>query len=203
MVQFISTFVVLGGVVGASGAVFDFGLQGSATSGLSYANEPANPQRAVSSGIGTAVGPIQYDNSSQQLSFTINFSGLAGNTTGAALRFGNVDNSNSGSIIPGTQIYNLTPYVNGLGSTSGSIVSSSSGINGALTLSPNPIPNYTVQQQEADLSAGNWYIELATDVNGMGEIRGNLTPVPEPATYAAFTGLALAGFAICRKIRAA
>jgi hypothetical protein len=199
MVRLITSSIVIASVLETSGAVFDFALQGSSTSGLSYANEPFNPSRTLSTGTGTAAGPIQYDNSSQQLTFVVNFTGLTSGATGAAIRFGNLDNSNTGSIVPGTQLYDLTPYINGGSSTSGSI--EVPGINPPLTLVENPLPNYSVVQQEADLNAGNWYIEIATTVNGGGEIRGNLVPVPEPQTCAALTGIGLVGFALFRKLR--
>ena len=46
--------------------------------------------------------------------------------------------------------------------------------------------------QAAELLAGRWYVNIHTSQNGPGEIRGNLTVVPEPST-ALLAGLGLAG----------
>lgn len=39
--------------------------------------------------------------------------------------------------------------------------------------------------QEVDFLAGNWYVNIHTDIHEAGEIRGQLNPVPEPATILA------------------
>lgn len=39
--------------------------------------------------------------------------------------------------------------------------------------------------QEAEFLAGNWYVNIHTDIHEGGEIRGQLNPVPEPATILA------------------
>lgn len=45
--------------------------------------------------------------------------------------------------------------------------------------------SYTVEQQIADLNNGRWYINIHSLPNfGGGEIRGQLTPVPEPGAMA-------------------
>jgi hypothetical protein len=75
-------------------------------------------------------------------------------------------------------LYFLTPTFTPTGSTSGSI-------NGTLNLIANPVPNYSVSQQLADLNAGLWYINLH-EANFPGcEIRGQIQPVPEPSTWGA------------------
>lgn len=62
---------------------------------------------------------------------------------------------------------------------------------------------YTVAQQEADLLAGLWYVNIHSTVLTGGEIRGQLIAIPEPEHYAAFAGLALLGFAGYRRFKTA
>lgn len=54
--------------------------------------------------------------------------------------------------------------------------------------------------QEAQFLAGNWYVNLHTDNFPGGEIRGQLNPVPEPASLIAL-GAGLIGMAIRRRKR--
>ena len=54
---------------------------------------------------------------------------------------------------------------------------------------------YSIAEQEADLLAGLWYLNLRTSTHLSGEIRGQLTAVPEPGEYAVIGGLLLVGFA--------
>lgn len=57
---------------------------------------------------------------------------------------------------------------------------------------------YTVSQL-ADLAAGLHYVNLHSNVIPGGEIRGQLTPVPEPGTYAMIAGVGLCVFAVWRR----
>jgi hypothetical protein len=51
------------------------------------------------------------------------------------------------------------------------------------------------------LDAGKTYLNIHTNVFPAGEIRGFLTPVPEPASYASFLGLAALGAVALRRRR--
>lgn len=61
----------------------------------------------------------------------------------------------------------------------------------------------TAEQQEADLRANLWYINIHTVDYPNGEIRGQLLEIPEPEHYAAFAGLALLGLAGYRRFKLA
>jgi hypothetical protein len=53
----------------------------------------------------------------------------------------------------------------------------------------------------AAMQSGKAYVNIHTSTFGGGEIRGFLTPVPEPATTAALAGGVLSAFAIVRRFR--
>jgi hypothetical protein len=61
------------------------------------------------------------------------------------------------------------------------------------------LSGFTIEQQEAQLLAGKWYINVHSSFLPTGEIRGQLVPVPEPRTYGMVAAIALLAFAICRK----
>ncbi|MER3402749.1 MAG: hypothetical protein C4336_08960 [Armatimonadota bacterium] len=56
------------------------------------------------------------------------------------------------------------------------------------------------QAQEMDFLAGLWYVNLHSQAFPGGEIRGQLNPVPEPASIAAL-GIAVAGMLAVRRQR--
>lgn len=156
---------------------------------------PSNEAPPVSSsGSGIPTGNIHYDTGNNQLTFSIPFSNLSSGALTAAIK-GPADITTGGAPV----LYDLTSgYLSGAGATSGSITSP--GIGGTLTLTPNPNGSgLSIAQQENDLNNGLWYIELTSQNFQFGEIRGNLTPIPEPSHYAALTGLALAGYVAIRR----
>ncbi len=67
---------------------------------------------------------------------------------------------------------------------------STGGLSGSIVLSDT---------NEGHVLNGNTYINVHTAANGAGEIRGQLTVVPEPTTYAILTGLACLGVAGWRR----
>jgi len=198
MVRIIS-FIWVAGPLTVGAAVFDFGLQGKAGAGLLPGNEVATVM-PVSSGSGSASGPIQYDNVNNHLTFDISFQNLTSGAQTAIIKGPATMTAPDSSTVP--VLYDLTAgYLSGAGGTAGSVASP--GIGGTLTLVPNPngASSYSIAQQEADLSAGLWFIEITTSNYPFGEIRGNLVPVPEPETYAALVAVGLVGFAFARKLR--
>lgn len=189
-------------VLTANAQVTDFVLQGQAGSGLLPGNEV--PPATGSSASGAANGFIEFNPSDSgngnqpTLRFDIDFSGLSGSVAGASIR-GPADQTTGGASV----LYDLAAnFLNVTGPNSGSLQSPGSNPT-PLTLTDNPNgTGYTIAQQETQLASGQWYIEVASSGFSMGEIRGNLVPVPEPSQYAALTGFALAGFAVIKRRRA-
>jgi hypothetical protein len=166
----------------AQAGIFQFDISPSGTSaaiGLSGANE-ATPTGSSATGNETGLG-ISYDSDSNLL--TLNFA--YGSSFGFVDLVGNYSDSHIhlGAVgVSGGVIHPLGSRHTPSGTKSGSY-------SGTIT--------YT-ELQEADLLNGLHYINIHSSAHGGGEIRGQLTPVPEPHEYAIATGLALIGFAAYR-----
>jgi hypothetical protein len=65
--------------------------------------------------------------------------------------------------------------------------------------SPSVVQRTITELQEADLLAGLWYVNIHTTMWPAGEIRGQMNPVPEPATMLALA----AGLGVLARRRAA
>jgi hypothetical protein len=93
-------------------------------------------------------------------SYTISYSGLSGNSTAAHIH---------GPALPGFDAGVLIPLQGGtFGSPQGSF-------NGSVALN---------QGQIDQLNQGLWYVNIHSSTFGVGEIRGQITAVPEPRTIA-------------------
>jgi hypothetical protein len=97
----------------------------------------------------TGTGTLQasYDTATKQLSYTINYSGLSGDATGAHFHGPADPGKNAGIVVP-------------------VVGSAASPIKGTATLT---------DVQAADLMAGKWYFNIHTAANKAGEIRGQTT----------------------------
>lgn len=139
---------------------------------------PANASPA------TGLAQVDYDDVAKTLHMHVDFSGLQGTTTAAHIH--------SATAVPGTGtagVATTTPYFVGfpIGVTSGTYDNTLD-----LTLASSWNPSYitanggTTASAEAalasSLAAGTAYFNIHTNVFAGGEIRGFLTPVPEPAT---------------------
>ena len=129
-------------------------------------DDPAGPPDR--SGSGTANFTLTDTGT---FSYTVSYSGLSGNSTAAHIH---------GPAQPGFDAGVLFPLQGGtFGNTSGSF-------NGSVTLNPTQI---------AQLNNGDWYVNIHSVNFPVGEIRGQITAVPEPGTMAlmaAASGLMLA-----------
>jgi hypothetical protein len=94
---------------------------------------------------GTGTLTATYDTSSKKLSWKGNYSGLTGPATAAHFHSGE-SGKNGGVVVP------ISP--------------SSSPFEGSATLT---------DAQAAELLAGKWYVNVHTDANKGGEIRGQVT----------------------------
>lgn len=126
---------------------------------------------------GTGSGTLTLNTSTNAWTLTGSFSGLTGTTTDAHIH---------GPAAPGVDGGVITGISFTSGATSGTF-------SGSGTFTPT---------QAGDLMAGLYYINIHTSAFGGGEIRGQLIPVPEPATYAAAIGaLTLVAAGIHRRRR--
>jgi hypothetical protein len=150
----------------SNAAIVLFDLQGNAGNGLLPGNE--NP--AVNGGSGGERGSgISYDDASNILTLDIGwgsgngFADLTGPVTVAHIHdAGGPSFSSNGP--PLFTLHSLAGF--NTSATSG-------GFAGTV--------QFANEQQEQNLLAGHYYINIHTAANGAGEIRGNLTAVPEPS----------------------
>lgn len=142
------------------------------TAALNGASE-APPNASLASGNASAV----YDDASGQFSIAGTFSGLSAPATAA-----HVHNAPPGVSGPVVLPLTLVPG----GTTSGVFF----GVAPTLTTT-----------EAAQLLAGSWYVNVHDATFPGGEIRGQLTLVPEPMACSALAGLGLLGFAAWRRFR--
>ena len=111
---------------------------------IRFKAELATGPGVTSSGKGTAT--VSLDTTTKTLSWTVDYSGLSGPATAAHIHGPADPGGNAGIVVP----------------FSGSVASP---IKGSATLT---------DAQIAQLEAGKWYINIHTDANKAGEIRGQL-----------------------------
>jgi hypothetical protein len=146
---------------------------------------------------GTGSGTADYDSATHLLTLQAVFSGLQGNTSASHIH--------AATAVPFTGnagVATTTPSFTGfpLGVTSGSFANTLD-----LTLASSWNPSYvtahggTTAQAELDfaaaIAAGQAYWNIHSSFSPGGEIRGFLTPVPEPGTLA-LAGLGAIGMAV-------
>jgi hypothetical protein len=139
-----------------------------------------------SAGSGLLIG-LSYDDTSNTLStFSGTYTGLGSNVTGSHIHGSAI----FGDGAPGDNA-GVFVALNNDGGTAGSLSSAA--------------PSVLTEDQEANLLAGNFYVNVHTTGFPGGEIRGQLIPqlvvVPEPEAYAAMVGAGLVAFGVWRRVR--
>lgn len=173
----------------ASAVETPFDLMGSAGAGLLGGNEVGG---VASGGSGGEIGPgISFDSVTNMLNLSIGWgsgNGFADLSGDAAA--GHIHGPTSVAA-PGSFLENAGVKI-GLNTLAGWNGSASSGsFTGSVPLTAS---------QLVDLFDGKLYVNVHTALNGGGEIRGNLLPVPEPAGFAMLgVGLALVAGAVRRR----
>lgn len=150
-------------------------MAGSAMGTVWTFNDPLQGLQEVPPNASPGTGSITgtYDDVSNTLSFNLMFSGLLGNTTAA--HFHHAPPGVAGPVTIGSAGFPL-------GVTSGVY-------GNTYVLTPT---------QESQLMAGNWYYNVHTNVFPGGELRGQITLVPSPASLAL---LGLGGLLAARRWR--
>ena len=153
---------------------------------------------------GTGLALFTYDSTAHTLDYNVSFSGLTGNTTASHIHAG-VNAAGVGNNGVATQLPSFTGFP--LGVRSGTFVRTVD-----LTLPASWNASYitanggtTAGAEAALFTAMNnnrAYLNIHTVTFSGGEIRGYLTPVPEPSTTVAVGAGLLGAFALVRRARA-
>ena len=155
--------------VNASAAITQFGF----VSGMNGANEVPSNASAGSVTINT----LEFDDSVGSFgTFTVNldFTGLSGNASAAHIHGFAAPGANAGVLAGLT----FTAATSGM-------------VTGVWTL--------TSLEQVDGLFDGLTYINLHSTAFPGGELRGQLTPIPEPSSFAALAGMAVLGMVASRR----
>ena len=173
----------------ASAAIIQFDLIGTGGAGLLTTNEPS----VTGTGTGGEIGSgIFLDDATGSLTVNMGW--------GSDNGFSDLTGSASNAHIHG-------PTANPNGNNGVADWTQTGGVVAGLTRSPNLTTGGQIVQtvtlsapQQADLLAGKYYINVHTAANGGGEVRGFLTPVPEPT--AGLLGMGTLGLLALRRRRA-
>lgn len=195
--------ILCGTFCSATGTVWQFDISGRATSGLSAANEVPSVS-SLATGREMAPG-ITYDDSTHLLDLhfawgshpAVGGTDLTGDFSSAFIQGPAGTNSSSTEVL-----YDITPQAT---PADASRAGRTGSVNYSFTLADTTLNgnSYPVQDQEQDLLSGLWYLNVTSSQFEGGEIRGQLTPVPEPSEYAALSAAALFVFALVKRARLA
>jgi hypothetical protein len=146
----------------------------------------------------TGLAQVDYDDVAHTLHVQATFSGLLGTTTAS-----HIHGPTTTPLTGNAGVITTTPTFAGfpLGVTSGAYdntldLTQTSSFNSSFITSNGGTAASAEAALAASMAAGTAYFNIHTDIFPGGEIRGFLTPVPEPATLAL---LAAGGLAIIRR----
>lgn len=167
-------------------ATFSAASLASASAGIFTFEAALTGGAEVPSNGSTATGSatLTIDDVAMTYSLSGSFAGLTANASAAHIHRAAVG-------VAGPVVYGLTISA----ATSGSLSGSGSLETKNLAFDSS----YTPAEQIAELQAGLWYVNVHNAPFPGGEIRGQLTAVPEPGTYAIAFGAGLLGFALWRR----
>jgi len=162
---------------------------------------PSEAPSNASPGIGTAT--FSYDSVLHTFDISANFSGLTGTTTAAHIH-GATASPGAGTAGVATQTPTFTGFP--LGVTSGTYTHTfdltlTSSFNASFVTANGGTAASAETALINAITAGRAYLNIHTTAFGGGEIRGFLTPVPEPGETCVAVGAVLAGFAAFRRYR--
>jgi hypothetical protein len=183
-------------------ATWSFDLTGVAGSGLRSGNEIGVPNDSTATGKElTDLNPlgIFYEDSTGVLTLNLGWGSAGG------IGENNLTADFSGAHIHGPADINTgnAPIIFTLASDSTQLsFSDNNGRSGSFDNRTVTLVGGVGGTQHIQLTSGLWYINVhSLGTYAAGEIRGQLTPVPEPSTYAAIFGFGLMAFAAYRRVR--
>lgn len=162
---------------------------------------PSEAPANASPGTGTAT--FSYDSVLKTFSINTSFTGLTGTTTAAHIH---APTAVAGTATAGVAVHSPSLAGFPLGVTSGSY-SQTFDLSLTSSFSSTFISNNGGTAASAEtafinaINDGKAYLNIHTSTFGGGEIRGFLTPVPEPGETCVVVGALMAGFAAFRHYR--
>jgi hypothetical protein len=179
------SIAVLAGVLGALAPALAQAVNVPFTAVLNGAQEVPS---VTTNGSGTATGLLTGDPGSYVFSYTVNYSGLTGVIASPFAHIHNAAFGANGPIVHDLDGATLPPIA---GSTSGTI-------NGDWRFDDSTRP--LTDALATALLGGNMYFNIHTDFSRSGEIRGQLSAVPEPSAVL-LLALGAAGLAVVARRR--
>jgi len=192
MKTFISALLLLGVVAGAEAAITQFDLRGKAGNGLLGGNENGTLLGTPGSG-GEVLPGIFFDDTANTLTINVKWGSVNGFTdlTGDTILGHLHGPTASGAPASFNENASVKYTLRGLPGWNDS--ASAGGFSGTISILAGDV---------APLFNGQFYFNAHTSLNGGGEIRGNLVPVPEPSTFA-LIGLGMGGLVCLLRRRTA
>jgi hypothetical protein len=164
-----------------------YAISASATTITFTANLRGSNETPPNTSTASGIGDFTFDTVAQDITFSLSYSGLTSNAAMAHIHFGAVN-------VAGPIILPFTPNPTGTSGTLSGVLTTANLINQATTgiVTFTDIFNAAV--------AGNLYANVHTVEFPAGEIRGQLTAVPEPVTGFLFVSGLLA-IPLTRRLR--